>query len=46
MKKYVEVVDCVDNTISGSRNGHSAVQLWYALAKRGTEGVKKVRHNI
>lgn len=30
-----------DTTISGSRNGHTPLMLWYALRKYGREGLKR-----
>ncbi|PKF75319.1 histidine decarboxylase [Chryseobacterium sp. PMSZPI] len=37
--KYIPYIDSLDTTISGSRNGHSPVFLWYAIKKYGKEGL-------
>ncbi|WP_222845857.1 histidine decarboxylase [Flavilitoribacter nigricans] len=39
--KGVSYIGTLDTTISGSRNGHSALFLWYAIKKMGLEGLKK-----
>lgn len=39
--KKIEVVDSLDSTIAGSRNGHTSLFLWYAIKKMGIEGLKK-----
>ena len=31
----------MDTTITGSRNGHSPLFMWYAIKKLGIEGLKK-----
>lgn len=30
-----------DSTISGSRNGHTPIMLWYTIKKLGTDGLRK-----
>jgi histidine decarboxylase len=37
----VSYIDTFDTTISGSRNGHSPLFLWYALKQYGIEGLRK-----
>jgi histidine decarboxylase len=37
----VSYIDTLDTTISGSRNGHSPLLLWYALKQYGIEGLKE-----
>jgi histidine decarboxylase len=37
----VDYIDGYDATVSGSRSGHSAVELWYALASLGWEGHRR-----
>lgn len=37
----IEYIDCTDNTISGSRNGHSAVFMEYMINLKGYDGFKK-----
>ena len=39
--KAISYIGTVDTTITGSRNGHSPVFLWYAIEKLGIEGIKK-----
>ncbi len=39
--KGISYIGSLDTTITGSRNGHSALFLWYALKKLGVEGLKK-----
>jgi histidine decarboxylase len=36
----VEYLNSRDATIMGSRNGHAALFLWYALSKKGMDGLK------
>lgn len=36
-----EVSMSLDTTIGGCRNGHSALQLWYILARKGRKGIEK-----
>jgi histidine decarboxylase len=37
----IPYIGTLDTTITGSRNGHAPVFLWYALQKFGREGLKK-----
>ena len=37
--KSIPYIGTVDTTITGSRNGHSPVFLWYAIKKMGREGL-------
>jgi len=37
----IPYIGTLDTTITGSRNGHSPVLLWYAIKKIGVEGFKK-----
>ena len=39
--KTIPYIGTIDTTISGSRNGHSPVFLWYAIKKLGSEGLKQ-----
>lgn len=39
--KQIPVVDSIDATIAGSRNGHSVLFLWYAIKNMGVEGLKE-----
>ncbi|MFV0237995.1 MAG: histidine decarboxylase [Flavobacteriales bacterium] len=39
--EVVEYVGSPDTTITGSRNGHSPLYLWYSINKHGKEGLKK-----
>lgn len=36
----IPYIGTLDTTITGSRNGHSPLFLWYALKKMGVEGLK------
>ncbi|AFD07116.1 histidine decarboxylase [Solitalea canadensis] len=38
--RSVPYIGTVDTTITGSRNGHSPIFLWYAIKKLGKEGLK------
>jgi len=38
--RTIPYIGTLDTTITGSRNGHSPVFLWYALKKMGREGLK------
>jgi len=45
--KRIAVVDTLDSTIAGSRNGHTSLFLWYAIKKMGLEGLKKrYKHSL
>ncbi len=37
----IPYIGTLDTTITGSRNGHSPVFLWYAINKMGREGLKR-----
>jgi histidine decarboxylase len=37
----VSYIDTLDTTITGSRNGHSSLFLWYALKQYGIEGLRE-----
>lgn len=39
--KGVSYIGSLDTTITGSRNGHSSLFLWYAIKNMGLEGLKK-----
>ena len=39
--RSVAYIGSMDTTISGSRNGHSPLFLWYMIKKLGVEGLKK-----
>ena len=39
--KAIPYIGTVDTTITGSRNGHSPIFIWYALKKLGKEGLKE-----
>ncbi|MBB2145820.1 histidine decarboxylase [Pedobacter sp. LMG 31464] len=39
--RSVAYIGSVDTTITGSRNGHSPLFLWYTLKKYGIEGLRK-----
>ena len=39
--RSVGYIGSVDTTITGSRNGHSPLFLWYTLKKYGIDGLKK-----
>lgn len=39
--KGVSYIGSLDTTITGSRNGHSSLFLWYAIKTMGIEGLKK-----
>ncbi|KAI9080548.1 hypothetical protein K1719_037514 [Acacia pycnantha] len=41
LSKEVEYLASRDTTISGSRGGHSSIFLWYALNKRGFNGLQQ-----
>lgn len=38
----IEYLNSRDATIMGSRNGHAAIYIWYALSVKGYEGMRKV----
>ena len=39
--KGISYIGSLDTTITGSRNGHSPLFLWYAISVMGFEGLKK-----
>ncbi|RZK41815.1 MAG: histidine decarboxylase [Pedobacter sp.] len=39
--KSVAYIGSMDTTITGSRNGHSPLFLWYSIKRHGMEGLKK-----
>lgn len=39
--KGISYIGSFDTTITGSRNGHSPLIMWYAIKKIGIEGLKK-----
>ncbi|PIE50200.1 MAG: histidine decarboxylase [Flavobacteriales bacterium] len=41
ISKAIAYIGSSDTTITGSRNGHSPLILWYAIKKMGVEGLKK-----
>ncbi len=38
----VEYIGALDTTLSGSRNGHTTLLLWYAIEKNGKDGFTKI----
>ncbi|UKJ06451.1 histidine decarboxylase [Solitalea lacus] len=45
--RSVAYIGSLDTTITGSRNGHSPIFLWYAIKTLGYEGLKKrVEHSL
>lgn len=41
ISKGISYIGSLDTTITGSRNGHSPLFLWYAVKKLGLEGLKR-----
>jgi len=41
ISKGISYIGSLDTTITGSRNGHSPLFLWFAIKKMGTEGLRK-----
>ena len=41
ISKGISYIGSLDTTITGSRNGHSPLFLWYAIKKMGVEGLRK-----
>lgn len=41
ISKGISYIGSLDTTITGSRNGHCPLFLWYALKKLGIEGLKR-----
>jgi len=47
VEEHIEYLNSVDTTIMGSRNGQSALYMWYSLRKKGLDGIQKdVEHCI
>ncbi|MEE1946954.1 histidine decarboxylase [Pedobacter sp. KR3-3] len=45
--RSIDYIGSIDTTITGSRNGHSPLFLWYTLKKHGIEGLKKrAQHSL
>jgi len=45
--KDISYIGSLDTTITGSRNGHSPLYLWYALKNLGLEGLKaRYEHSL
>jgi len=45
--RSIAYIGSMDTTISGSRNGHSPLFLWYAIRKYGVEGFKaRIQHSL
>lgn len=45
--RSVAYIGSMDTTITGSRNGHSPLFLWYALKSLGVEGLReRARHSL
>ncbi len=40
--RSIEYIGSVDTTLSGSRNGHSTLLLWYAIQKNKKSGFKEI----
>merc|ERR1719327_862705 len=36
----IDYLNSVDTTIMGSRNGHTALHMWYSLRSKGLKGIK------
>ncbi|GJZ32006.1 serine decarboxylase-like protein [Tanacetum coccineum] len=45
LSRNVEYLASTDATITGSRNGHAPLFLWYALSRKGYRGFQKEVHN-
>lgn len=47
ISRSISYIGSLDTTITGSRNGHSPLFLWYAIKKMGVEGLaKRYRHSL
>ncbi|MBD0835060.1 histidine decarboxylase [Aestuariibaculum suncheonense] len=47
VSKGVSYIGSLDTTITGSRNGHSVLFLWYAIKNMGVEGLKaRYEHSL
>lgn len=40
----IEYIGALDTTLSGSRNGHTTLLLWYAIQTKGYEGFRQLVH--
>lgn len=41
VEQRIDYLNSVDTTIMGSRNGQTALYLWYSLRKKGLSGIKR-----
>jgi histidine decarboxylase len=41
VSRRIDYIDGLDTTVSGSRSGHSAVELWYAMTQIGLDGHRR-----
>ncbi|KAK6135900.1 hypothetical protein DH2020_030387 [Rehmannia glutinosa] len=41
ISKSIEYINTLDNTISGSRNGHASIFMWYSLNVKGRLGLQQ-----
>ena len=39
--QHIDYLNSIDTTIMGSRNGHAALYLWYALRTKGSRGLQQ-----
>ena len=47
ISKGISYIGSLDTTITGSRNGHSSLYLWYALKQLGVEGLReRYKHSL
>src|SRR5690606_24886274 len=45
--RSIAYIGSMDTTITGSRNGHSPLFLWYAIQKLGAEGLRaRAQHSL
>lgn len=45
IQQHIEYLNSPDTTLMGSRNGHAALLMWFALRSKGVEGIaKEVKH--
>lgn len=42
VQRHIEYIGAPDTTLSGSRNGHTALFIWYAIKRFGVEGFQKM----
>ncbi|GER45124.1 histidine decarboxylase [Striga asiatica] len=40
ISKSIEYIETIDNTLSGSRNGHTPIFIWYTLNTKGRSGIQ------